>query len=684
MKHLHRAFLLLSCIFVLSCAHTEFEASRTIISGPSAERIAQDNEIYRPYSERNNLEGYREFIAKYPDNINIGRAWAAIQDIELTNCYDAECLKEFIAAYPSSLLIGDAKERLKAFTDKDFNKEMAADYGFDLPLYRLNLKRLRKELIDMGQAKLTHFSETFSIKKHEGKNYFCTRLDYPNNPALSGTAPQSVENLFNFMIAPQLDYLMVKFKKKQKIDGFSFEIIGLNSAASSSQLYFLIDQIDRYLDGSLTEKDLLKAALLNPLQTVSTAPAPASAQKKEASEENTIDKKIPAAMVLPWTSEPDGVAKNGKFMRTSIPAFSLDYPQEWRTAEPAENCIFNTYPQRMPSVQIAVLHMGNGGDTEANRLAWGEIAVKGYQQYLIKKQLTKTVHLEFSKLERDQKDDTFYEFLMTWKLLVGPGSSFNDPIKEMLASRLPRIATYGRVVFTKDHVIVLTGSVLELDQQEQFDQLKKIFGTLKLAQEKEPSVARSVSVPVSMQSTVKKENALPPNRDMKIDLQLIAPVSTDYNLSERGRLVRTTPPLFALSYPQEWSVQQRSESLLFSAKAGGSLQVMISKITGDESLYLESFANNYMLWLKQGGYHTDLIYNVHTDVYGRHQAFEFEMRFRLQSEKSVPPRTLYGNVIAKDGYAIILMAETDGDMDTFKSLFETIDLKRRSQVTGNR
>ncbi len=679
MKRRHQAFfLLVLCLLIYGCAHLEGQAPVT--SGETESdrvaRIARDNEIYRPYAERNSLEGYREFIAKYPDNINVGTAWSVIQTLELTDCYDAECLKAFIARYPSIPLIDEAKDRLKAIESKDFDKQMAADYGFDLPSYRLNLKRLRKELIDMGAIRLTHFSEAFSMITLEGKNFFCTHLTFPIAPILSeSSSPRSVEELFDFIVAPQLDYLMVKFKKKRKIDGFSFKIIGMNSVMSNLELFFLTDQVDQYLAGSLAQEALLKASLRIPPPTAAPVPDTDTVQKADVSGQ-AADEKNPTPIALPWTSKQDGAAKNGEFVRTSVPAFSLKYPRDWYIAELVENRIFNANPQRTPSMQLTVLRMGNGISTEAGRLALGDGVMKDLQQYLIQKELTKTVHMQFARLAKNEVGDTFYEFLMTWRLRGGGNRS--DAMMERFVSLLPAIATYGKVVFVKDHAIVLTGSTMGPGQQEQLDQLKQIFGTLALGQESGPSFTGATSTPSVPPPLPKKNSAPAPNCDIKINLSLVSQASTDYRMSGSGSLARITPPLFALAYPPDWGVQQKSDSLLLSAKTASalpSIQVMISRISGDEDAYLESFAENYLQWLKLKGTQVQLLYNTRSEAYDKHRAFEFEIRFKPQGKQNTPPRTAYGNVIAKDGYAIILAGETDGEVDSLKELFETIDLK---------
>ena len=232
------------------------------------EKMKEDDAIYKAYEERNTLDGYQDFINKYPDNRNAAKAHLAIEELEYTDCDDTACLRDFAARHPESRHISEVQERLKAADMRDLDKVMTADYGFDLLLYRLNLKRLKKELIDGGQERFADFSETFSLADYEGKRYFNTTLTFPDDPSLPKfSTPQMTDELFSSIILHQLDYLMTKFRKKGKIDGFGFEITATDRVTYKRvvlQFHFRIARIEQYLNGGLSKETFLNESLFVP------------------------------------------------------------------------------------------------------------------------------------------------------------------------------------------------------------------------------------------------------------------------------------------------------------------------------------------------------------------------------------------------------------------------------------
>ena len=629
-----------------------------------AEKTRHDNEVYRSYEERNTLEDYREFVEKYPDNINLPEARKQVERLEYDTCEEPACLREFISKYPESQRIVEARERLNTLTVKDLDRQMQKQYGFDLLLYRLNLKNLQKELIASDKGQLASFMEGFSMIDRGGKKYFNTSLVFSydtNIPDFSSS--EVVIELFDEVLSPQLDYLQVKFKQKDKIDGFSFEILlpPFSSSISALKFYFSTDQVKHFLKGSLSKEALLKTSLVRI--------AAASSMKASAGEQ--------APSALAWTSAEDGTAKGGEFRRTSAPAFSLQYPGAWSTTKPTGDRIFEASDsQHVPSIQLSVLKTGNSLNDESKRAAANEYIAKFVEQMIIQSgRVDGTPRLEYAKSAETHNGFPVYEFLLTWRLRLTADMGS------------PHMSTYGRMVFTKDHALIMTGTVMAPFLLGRYggsfvSQLKSIFNTLTFSKDILPPETVTASAQPSKPAPPPViEQTLPLTQEIVSASPLALLPVTGENVKIEGQRLTFKTPSFAFTFPQEWAVQKRPDHLFLSRGANSSLpsiRVMVSKITGDERAFLEETANRCAQSLKMtGGSRFDFIYNIPTEIHEKHQAFEFEIRYKPQSEKPVPPRTVYGNVIAKDGYAIILEAETEGEIDTFKTLFETIELNKK-------
>ena len=71
------------------------------------ERMRQEAE-FKPYDQKNSIEGYREFIAKYPENMFIPIARGTIQDLEFAPCEQKNTIdgyREFIKTYPENEVV---------------------------------------------------------------------------------------------------------------------------------------------------------------------------------------------------------------------------------------------------------------------------------------------------------------------------------------------------------------------------------------------------------------------------------------------------------------------------------------------------------------------------------------------------------------------------------------------------
>ncbi|MCX5887653.1 MAG: hypothetical protein NT096_17375, partial [Proteobacteria bacterium] len=107
-----------------------------------------ENLEFAPYEEVNSIEGFIEFRIKFPKNRNISRTDIKIEQIE-TKYYDTvdtiEGYREFLSNYPASTFALLAKERLQDLEFRELDGVLQDKYGFDLLKYRLNLRRWQKD-----------------------------------------------------------------------------------------------------------------------------------------------------------------------------------------------------------------------------------------------------------------------------------------------------------------------------------------------------------------------------------------------------------------------------------------------------------------------------------------------------------------------------------------------------------
>ena len=288
-----------------------------------------DEEQFQPYKLKNTIEGYKEFISLYPDNLFVGKAKLKIENLEFAPYEEADSVEgymefkmrypdnrhtykasvkieqaevkryekmdtidgynEFLAKYPDSTFAVLAKSRLQELEFRENANTFLKEYGFDLLGYRLYFKRLKKTLKPVDGFNPGNFSFFASLTTHKEKNYFHTSLIYPTS--LSHLDPDSTEvqeMFFNPVLSKALMHLDKKFMKKNKIDGFSFDIA---SSAHSYygdrkillEYYFPLSPVNLFAHDKLDTQSLLaQSRIVSPdkevaaVKPVSPAKAPAS------------------------------------------------------------------------------------------------------------------------------------------------------------------------------------------------------------------------------------------------------------------------------------------------------------------------------------------------------------------------------------------------------------------------
>ena len=98
----------------------------------------------------------------------------------------------------------------------------------------------------------------------------------------------------------------------------------------------------------------------------SCATAPPAEEKKAAPPPKKMEKAEPAkpapgAAEMKWTSDADGLAKDGKFVRTNAPAFTFEYPADYVMRKLAGPIIFyGASPNRLPTITASVSRIPSG------------------------------------------------------------------------------------------------------------------------------------------------------------------------------------------------------------------------------------------------------------------------------------------------------------------------------------
>lgn len=199
---------------------------------------------FAPYEKLDTVEGYKEFKVKYPENRHVYRADAYLGRIEVKRYEKMDTIegyREFLEKYPENNFAGLAKQRLQELEIKKLDLILQEKYGFDLLRYRLALRRLKKKLyeedVKRGEVNIGDFDCFTSFTTYQGKKYFHTHLIYPLKPYYAETSPnEAIERFFDPLIAKALAYLDTHFMDKGAIDGFSFDV-------STSADYFYGDRI---------------------------------------------------------------------------------------------------------------------------------------------------------------------------------------------------------------------------------------------------------------------------------------------------------------------------------------------------------------------------------------------------------------------------------------------------------
>jgi hypothetical protein len=282
------------------------------------ERMRQEGE-FKPFQQKNSIDGYREFIAKYPENMFIPIARGAIEDLEYAPCEQKdtiegyrefikdfpanrnrtraagrieqlvfkrvedtdtiEAYRDFLRKNPRSNYILLAQQRLQELEFEALDKICRERYGFDLLLYRLNAGRLQKELEATSAAGLADFTLFASIDTDGNMKCFRTVLIYGDAMARLDTGnKEAFAPFFNSIITKLLLYLEQKSAAQKALDGFCFSIASSagrfhGDAAVLFTCYFPAESVHQFSLGTLQPGELLAhATVSSPAKTGGTQP----------------------------------------------------------------------------------------------------------------------------------------------------------------------------------------------------------------------------------------------------------------------------------------------------------------------------------------------------------------------------------------------------------------------------
>ena len=261
-----------------------------------------ENLEFSSYEKADSVESYMEFKMRYPNNRHVSKANVKIEQVELKRYEKTDTIegyKEFLSKYPASTFAMLAKERLQELEFRAFDRKSRIQYGFDLLRYRLHLRRLKKRLTTVGGVNLGDFTPFATITTHEGKNYFHTHLIYSTSLSyLDATSKEVSDRFFDPIISKALAYLDSHFMKKGGIDGFSFDVSSSTHSfyGDSKPLlnyYFPLSQINLFAKQKINKEELLaQSAIVSPREMAREAKGPALAKVPKVTQEMPVKKEV--------------------------------------------------------------------------------------------------------------------------------------------------------------------------------------------------------------------------------------------------------------------------------------------------------------------------------------------------------------------------------------------------------
>jgi hypothetical protein len=207
-------------------AYSEFIAKYPKNTFVSTARANIDELEFAPYDKADTIAAYTEFVARYPGNRHAVTARGRIDQttIKVSERIDTrEEYRQFLEKHPDNIFAQSAQDRLQELEFRELAQKMQQQYGFDLLLYRLHVRRLQKELPNISGISLGDFTLFASLEPAQGKQYFKSHLIYNADLTSFALAPAAEqEQIFNALVANLITGLASQFRTTQNIEGFSF------------------------------------------------------------------------------------------------------------------------------------------------------------------------------------------------------------------------------------------------------------------------------------------------------------------------------------------------------------------------------------------------------------------------------------------------------------------------------
>ncbi len=187
-----------------------------------------DNLEFAPYEKADTLQAYAEFVARYPDNRHAVAAKSRIDQARIRECERVdtiEAYRQFLGEHPQNIFAQTAQDRLQDLVFRELAQRLERQHGFDLLLYRLHVKRLQAELPELSGVRLGDFTLFVTLEAAQGKPCLKSHLLYSSDISAFAHAPAALqEQLYDGLVAPLIACAARQLGGSRGIDSLEFSL----------------------------------------------------------------------------------------------------------------------------------------------------------------------------------------------------------------------------------------------------------------------------------------------------------------------------------------------------------------------------------------------------------------------------------------------------------------------------